>query len=248
MKLTHLGAISTGIVILASIALVVPALTYKSVSTQKVMLSFIINENADDSLPSWCSGLYEFISENDLKATIFVTGKTADEYPQCLSIFSNQTNVDLGSRTYSYVDLKTVNDYSQALLEVKQGKMAVDNAGSVDSKLFKAPYGSTDENIYSLLNRSGVTADFSYQHQYNWHNNEQFIKFDLESYVWDEKPANFPKYRSERNIPIEVILDNSIPISEIERFVLELKSETDVELVNASELVNNDLTDRSRQI
>lgn len=243
MKLTQLGAISTGIVVILSIALVVPAFTHKQKQTiQQVLLSFSVIEDRGD-LAEWCNGLSSVVAEYDAKAVIFFTGKVAETHPECISAFSDNTSIDIGSQTYSYIDLTTVG-YESALEEVRNGKLAVDRAGNLTSKVFRAPYGSTDENIYSLLNRSGIFADFSYKEQYNWYQKNQFVKFDMAGYAWSEELADFLASMPPTEVPIMINFDNSISIEEIDNFISVVSSDQDLKLVNASDLTGKDLTVR----
>ena len=78
-------------------------------------------------------------------------GKLAESYPKCVTLFSSNDGIDIGSSTYNYINLTSTQDYLLTLEEVKEGKRAVDSIGRLDSKLFKAPSGSTNQNIYSLL-------------------------------------------------------------------------------------------------
>ena len=74
--------------------------------------------------------------------------------------------MDIGSRTYNNVNLNQIPDYSFKLQEIIQGKLAIDRAGNLTSKAFQR-ISSYDQDIYSLLNRANITADFSYNDQYN---------------------------------------------------------------------------------
>lgn len=241
MKLVHLGAISTGVVIALGIAMVVPAFTRTPNYTPPllVMLSFSVSDydNSDD----WCNNLSSIFKKYGVKATVFVTGKVADQYPECVTAFSN--NIDIGSQTYSYVDLPSIPDYTAQLEEVRNGKQAVDYAGKLYSRVFKAPYGSTDQNTYSLLTRSDIVADFSYDEQYNKYYNGQFIKFDLDVYDGSKYSPNFFHTLPVTETPTLINLDNSIPIEKIDLFISQLKS-GNVRFVNASEVTGIDLTIR----
>lgn len=235
MKIVHVSAIATAIVIVLGIVLVIPPYLQPR-QPLVVLLSFNI-EN-DKNLPQWCSDLSSVLDKYDVKATIFVTGKVADRYSECVTAFSN--NVDVGSQTYNYVDLTSIEDYVTQLNEVKNGKIAVDNAGDIDSKLFKAPYGATDENIYSLLSRSDILADFSYKNQYNKYHDGKFIKFNLTAYDGTAHPADFF-----RGLPVDkpvlINFDNSVSIEKIDDFISKLQSRQ-ILFVDASELTGINLT------
>jgi peptidoglycan/xylan/chitin deacetylase (PgdA/CDA1 family) len=204
-----------------------------------VMLSFSVID--DSNVANWCSDLSNVLNKYSAKATVFFTGKTAERYPECVTVFSD--DVDIGSQTYNYVDLTEIPDYTVQLEEVRNGKRAVDNAGQLYSRLFKAPYDSTNENIYSLLSRSDIVADFSYNQQYNKYYNGQFIKFDLRSYDGSEHSADFFHTLPVTEVPVLINFNNSITIDKIDDFIFQLKS-NNIRFVNASEITGIDLTVR----
>ena len=236
MKIVQVGAISTGTVIILGIAMVIPAFLQP---TQQLLVLLSFNIQDDENTPQWCKELSSVLTKHNVKATVFVTGKVAEEYPECVLVFSNK--VDIGSQTYDYVDLTSINNYAEQLDEIKNGKAAVDKAGNLDSKLFKAPFGATDDNIYSLLGSSGILADFSYQNQYNKYYIDKFIKFDSTSYEGSQKSANYYQSLKPEQGPVFINFDNQIPIEKIDQFVSGLKS-PHIRFVSASELTGIDLT------
>ena len=173
-----------------------------------------------------------------------VSGQAAQASPECASF---PRGVDVGSRTFSYVDL-TATDYRIALDEVWTGKVAVDEVGGINSKLFKAPHGSTDENIYSLLSRSGILADFSYCGQYNKYENDRFVKYNLTSFSGDSEQEQFFSLISNQTLvaSVAVNFDSSVPLAQIEQFIARLQSLNDgrIHVVSASELTAMSLTIR----
>lgn len=205
-----------------------------------VMLSFSIVDNRNIS--EWCRGLSSVLESQQIKATVFVTGRVAERYPDCVASLVSIDGVDMGSQTYSYVDLADEEDYLRAQAEVKQGKLAVDRAGNVDSRLFRAPFGSTDQNIYSLLSNSNITADFSYKSQYNKYEDGQFVKYDLVTCECNNLSLNEVKKLLELGRPVAIEFDNRMSISEFDNFVAALKSDGKIQLVNASDLTGLQLT------
>lgn len=245
MKLVHLGAISTGTIILIGVVLVAPSFfraPYRSNPATPVLLVFDVRESGDPKEVSrWCKDLSAFFAEHQVRGAVFVSGEVAQAAPECASF---PQEVDVGSSTYSYSNLAAVGDYAAALDEVQRGKQAVDKAGNLDSKLFRAPYKSTDGDIYSLLERSGVVADFSYDDHYNKYENGLFIRYEAKGYSgpqvlakdWGENPS----------VPLIVSYDNSVPVDQIADAVLELKSGlgSGFKFVSASGLAGLDLTVR----
>jgi len=235
MKIVHVGAIITGIVITLGVLLVVPEFLRPS-PTQPILLSFSVTN--EQNLPNWCHDLSSVLSKYDVKAAVFVIGKVAERHPDCVNGFPS--GVDIGSESYDYVSLPSISDYSTQLQEVQGGKIAVDKAGNLDSKLFKAPFGATDANIYSLLSRSNILADFSYDEQYNKYYNGKFIKFDLVTYNGSKYYTGFFRHIP-ADKPVLVNFDNSTPVSQIDEFISEFKSKN-FRFVSATELTSMDLT------
>ena len=232
---------ATALVIMAGLAMISPAFFRLNniEPKQKVMLSFNVSESAD--IVQWCKDLSSLLNRHNLGASVFIVGKVAEQYPQVVSSFGDK--VDIGSQTYSDLNLTDISDYSVKLQEVKDGKMAVDNAGNLNTRVFRAPLGATDGDIYSLLSRSGILADFSYETQYNVYKDGQFVKYDALVYEARNYSTDFFSTLSQATKPIIIVFDNGYPISDVEAVILGLKK-ADVEFVSASELTGLTLTTR----
>jgi Polysaccharide deacetylase len=244
MKMIYAGTIVTGIVILIGLVIILPVyLQKRPISQSAILLSFsIIN---DSNVPKWCNDLSSILGKYKLKAAVFITGKVAERNPACVSSFSSK-DIDIGSQTYNYVNLTSISDYSVALEEVRNGKEALDKTGNLNSRLFKAPYGSTDQNIYSFLTRSGIVVDFSYAQQYNKYENGKFIKYELIAYDGASYSSDqFNNIISLNKLPVLINFDNSTPINQIDSFISNLKSiSNNIYFINASELTGMILTER----
>lgn len=244
MKIVHLGAISTSIILILGLVMILPPFLQPE-PRQKLLLSFSISDNED--LPNWCNELSSTLFENKIKAAVFLSGEVAKEYPQCVTSFSN--DIDIGSQAFHYSPITKISSYSLQLDEIQKGKNTIDEIGNLDSKLFKAPYGETDDNIYSLLSRSKILADFSYKDQYNKFHNEQFLWYKIKSYnssnYEDSIIPVISNIESRGNqIPVVINFDEKVPIGRINEILVELKSKN-FEFVNASDLVGYDLTIRN---
>jgi peptidoglycan/xylan/chitin deacetylase (PgdA/CDA1 family) len=244
MNIKHYGAISTGIVIALAAIMVLPPFLQPE-PKQQLLLSFSVSDN--ENAPIWCNELSSILNENKIKAAVFISGEIAQESPQCVTSFSD--DVDVGSQAFHYSSITAISDYPQQIDEIQKGKDAIDEIGNMDSKLFKAPYGETDDSIYSLLTRSDILADFSYDEQYNKFHDGQFIWFKIKSYdATNYEQSLIPvisNVESQGNkIPVVINLDNKIPISKINSILSDLKSEN-FEFVNASDLVGYQLTIRN---
>jgi len=237
LKLKHAAAISTTIVIFFGIAIIFPFFLRSHRPEQKVMLVFDIVDDVD--VKEWCYNLSSILENQTVRATVFIPGKVAENNPESVLCFSRK--IDVGSYTYNYSNLTSISDYSLQLEEVRKGKQAVDDAGNLYSRLFKAPLGSTDNNIYSLLSRCDILADFSYQNHYNLYLEDKFIRFEATAYNGSNHSADFFLSLPRTPDPIIIVFDDTYSTAYIEKFISEIKN-SEVDLVNASEIAGSNLT------
>ncbi len=236
MKLVYLGAISTSIVLIAGMAMVIPAFIFSTPhESEKIKLLVQIEIKEDKNLPIWCLDFLERLEKNPIKTTVFLTGKVAESHPECIIL---SDNVDIGSQSFQYENIPKILDYQQQLSQVQKGKRMIESSSGIDSKLFKAPYGATDQNIYSLLSRSGIVADFSSKEQYNLFIDGQFIKFDLQT---------VENVKELENIDATNLVTFSFSNSDSVDSIFSIIDETqkhNVEFVNPSDLYGEKLTIR----
>ena len=102
MKLHQVAILTTALVIITGLAMVIPLFLRPVESKVKpqVMLCFLVNEPSDYD---WCENLSSIINHQYIKASVFFTGKVADQYPELVSLFDDQ--VDIGSMTYSNTNI-----------------------------------------------------------------------------------------------------------------------------------------------
>lgn len=201
----------------------------------------VITIASNENMPRWCEDAAEILNEGRIDAVVFFSGKAAQENPECVTSFGE--HIDIGSSTYGYEKLTDIADYSVQLNEVTSGKKAVDEAGNLDSRSFKAPYDATDENIYSLLSRSEIVADFSYRDRYHKFHEGQFIWFEITVIDLSSLNGTIRNLELPENGPIQVNIDNTVPIEDVESAILELKGKR-ADFVNASDLAGLELTIR----
>jgi len=241
LKLIIAATLSTALIIAAGFFIISP-MFYRPTGVeakQKIMLSFTVLES--DQSAEWCRNLSSILKSHEISATVFIVGKVAEQHPECVSCFSSK--VDIGSQTYSNLNLTSIPDYDLQLEEIRRGKLAVDTAGNLYSRVFKAPNGNTDQNIYSLLSRNDILADFSYTHQYNVYLDNQFIKFDATVYNGATCSANSILATKKNSTPIIIHFDSEYPTELIDDFIATLKT-GQLDFVNASEITGLNLTVR----
>ena len=232
------GIIATVSVVALGVFIALPPF-FQPIPHTNALLAFSIV--SDDNMPAWCIEISELLRKNNIGASVFVSGKLAQEYSECLTTF-DQGTTDIGSSTYNYTDITRNADYLELLNEVRSGKEAVDGVAGIDSKSFKAPFGKTDDNIYSILNRSGIAADFSYNDHYNKYSHDQFIRFDVDVYdaTSNSDFKTFLDSRANNEKPIQVNMDNTISVSEVSIIINDLR-EKGVVIINGSTLTGIEL-------
>jgi peptidoglycan/xylan/chitin deacetylase (PgdA/CDA1 family) len=233
------GVVATAFVVILGVSIALPPFFQPAHGTNALLAFNIVSA---DNMPHWCIELSQLLEKNNVRATVFFPGRLAEDYPECLKSF-DMTVVDIGSSTYNYTDLSSQMDYTRLLEEVRKGKEAIDNVGGIDSKSFKAPYGRTDENIYSLLSSSGILADFSYQDRYHKYYQGQFIRFDANVYDTTTRSdfKSFLDTHANAEKPIQINIDNTISLSEISSIIDSLHDKR-VTFVNGSTLTGLELT------
>lgn len=242
MKLKHAAIVATVIVLVGGFALISPLFLHalKGKPQQGVMFAFIISDskNAVEESRS-ISGV---LGKRNLKASVFIPGEIAERHPEIISFFGDKA--DIGSQTYSNINLTTITDYSLKLQEVDRGKRAVDTAGSLNSMLFHAPSGATDQDIYSLLSRSGIFADFSYENQFNVYRNGQFEKYQAVTFMARNYSPNFFSTVSRISGPVIIYFQGDYPANDLETIISTLERQK-VKFLTASDLAGFPLTIRA---
>jgi hypothetical protein len=194
-------------------------------------------------MPDWCDDISQILNDDNIDAVVLFSGEVAEEYPDCVASFNH--NIDIGSSTFRNSRLTDVDDYYDQLKYVSEGKRAVDTAGRLDSKSFRAPYGVTDENIYSLLNKTGILADFSYSDRYHKVHDGQFIWFKIRVVELDvSNRENIANLRTNEDEALQVNIDNSVSSDDVKALLAELQGNR-VDFLSASELTGIQLTIRS---
>ena len=239
MKLIYAGAISTALVIFLGVTMVAPYFMRTTHIGQQRNVGIVLSVAGEANATAWCTDVASYLKGSGIKATVFFTGRVASAHPDAVSVFGE--GVDVGSMTYSGVPLTSFSDYTIQLEEVQKGKQAVDSSGGFTSKLFKAPMGLVNEDIYSLLYRSGIVVDFSYNDHYNKVYEGQFIRMELKVFSGlGSKPEDILSI-NELDEPIIVNFNNSVPSSFVFSYIEALRI-GGCRFLSASEISGLDLT------
>lgn len=216
--------IATALVIIIGLAMISPLFLKQDQAhlenKQIIILTFTVLKA--DNVEDWCQNLSSILISQNLPATIFIEGNVAEQNPKTATCFG--TNIEFGSLTYNNVNLTSIDDYSQKLWEVEQGKIAIDKVANVNSQIFKEPNGNIDDDIYSILNRSGIAADFSYTDHFNIYRNDRFEIIIAEVINANNSSIEYLLNRERTDSPIILQFENTQPTEQIQSFLSSLKT------------------------
>lgn len=204
-----------------------------------VLISFSIT--SDQNMPQWCQRIADLVEANQLKGAVYFSGSIAERYPDCVRAFYD--GVDIGSSTYSYTKLSAERDYLEQLEDVRKGKAVIDAILQNNSTSFKAPYGYTDDNIYSLLSRNNIVADFSLSGSYNKYTDDIFVLYELKTLDLSKSSAEEIESQVASKVAdhIQIVVDNSVPIEKVASLVRMIIEKHEATFVNASDLTGMNL-------
>lgn len=99
----------------------------------------------DDGPGKYTEELIDFLVENDAKATFFMLGQNAEEYPEIVEKME-ESGMELGNHTYSHQTLTTLSRKGIEN-EIDNANAAFEDAAGVPADTLRPPGGSVDENV-----------------------------------------------------------------------------------------------------
>ncbi|MEV4110817.1 polysaccharide deacetylase family protein [Nonomuraea sp. NPDC049695] len=110
--------------------------------------------------------LLKALRQAGAKATFFLVGKQVEKRPQVARQELAEGHA-IGNHTYSHASLPSLSD-EQILDEIKTTQSAIQQATGVRPKMFRPPYGETDERVLGLADEldlaqvlwTGTTLDW----------------------------------------------------------------------------------------
>ncbi|WIX75491.1 bifunctional polysaccharide deacetylase/glycosyltransferase family 2 protein [Amycolatopsis carbonis] len=113
--------------------------------------------------PTWTPAILAVLDRYHVKATFFVTGAHAAEYPGLVRDIAAHGH-DIGNHTATHVDLRTVGDL-RTQLELRFTDLAVAGAAGVSPALVRPPYSATpasvDDPAWRSIQRIGAAGKFA---------------------------------------------------------------------------------------
>ncbi|KZW00657.1 glycoside hydrolase/deacetylase [Exidia glandulosa HHB12029] len=110
----------------------------------------------DDGPSPWTPQLLQYLDEQSLKATFFVVGSRAIEYPDILRA-EYMKGHQIAVHTWSHAALTTLSN-KQLIAEFGWTKKAIRDILGVTPLYFRPPYGDIDDRVRAVARAMGLTA------------------------------------------------------------------------------------------
>ena len=132
---------------------------YKTKSNQQKLISYGSKEQTiialtfdDGPHPKYTTEILDLLNEYNIKATFFVLGKFAEQYPEIIKRQAKEGH-EIGNHTYSHINVKKVSK-EKIQEEFNKTQEIILSLAGVESKVFRPPYGIFDEKIISAINKA----------------------------------------------------------------------------------------------
>jgi polysaccharide deacetylase family protein (PEP-CTERM system associated) len=118
---------------------------------------FVLDKNQKkDLVLEGLTKVLGILEDNNVKATFFITGKVAEQYPDCVREIFSQGH-EIASHGYSHTMLDKLSS-KEALVEIKRSKDVLKKITGINPKGFRAPSWSINTSnleVYNLLQKKG---------------------------------------------------------------------------------------------
>lgn len=143
MAIILLGAYCTLNAVLPTSSFYGPVIYQGSQSDKVVALTFDDGPN-----PPYTLQLLDILAKYDVKATFFLIGQNAGNYPEVAKAIV-QRGHQIGSHTYTHSDLLKL-DETQIVTEMAKSAEVIENATGTRPKLLRPPHGFRDPMVLQL--------------------------------------------------------------------------------------------------
>lgn len=137
-----------------------PADPSESAAGQDIEIAFTFD---DGPHPVWTKKLLDGLKERGIKATFFVIGQSAEQYPGLVQRMIDEGN-QVGNHTYSHVQL-TACDEKSALEEIRKTQEVIYRASGFQPLYIRPPFGSWNEKLQEETSLEAVLWDVD---PYDW--------------------------------------------------------------------------------
>lgn len=103
--------------------------------------------------------ILDILTKHNVKATFFLTGQGTDAHPSVVRKMATQGH-DIGNHSYNHPDFTQITS-AQMQSQLSRTETAVKNATGRSTKpYFRAPFGSTNNQVLSTVGNAGYTYTF----------------------------------------------------------------------------------------
>ena len=174
----------------------------------------------DGPNPSTTNVMLDALEENYAKATFFVLGSNAKEYPETVKR-EYEAGMEVGTHTYSHTQLTTLSG-SALDKEVADSVEAIEKADGAKPSLMRPPYGSYNKEVLAAVKEHGLCC----------------VNWSLDTEDWKTKNADATYKMVMTAVDGDVVLLHDIHeynVDAVKRFVPDL-IEKGFQLVTVSEM------------
>ena len=178
-QITRAAAIAAGAVAAAAVAITVVMTSVGTRAAERLLPIYCV-ERGDKKIAltfdvAWENSntqkLIDILSENDAKATFFVTGDWCDRYPEDVKMFFDAGHdIQNHSNTHPHVEGMNVNDL---INDTRECSRKIKMITGVEPTLYRAPYGEFDDSLITTMDGMGLKV----------------IQWDVDSVDWKKPTA-----------------------------------------------------------
>ncbi len=148
----------------------IPDMAEKSLTVKSNVGKKAIALTFDDGPGDYTNELLDGLSKCNAKATFFVLGIHAEEYPAVVNRIVGDGHL-LGNHSYSHINMLSMN-YEKIKADIEKGSEVIESVTGFSPVFFRAPHGYTTALELKMLN-------------------QYFIKWSFDTYDWKHKDEDY---------------------------------------------------------
>ncbi|KAL1915544.1 uncharacterized protein VTP21DRAFT_6668 [Calcarisporiella thermophila] len=127
----------------------------------------------DDGPTEFSPRLYDFLKQQNIKATFFILGSRAANAPEMIKRIHADGH-EIASHTYSHRALTSLSN-EQIIAEMKWTEKAIEQAIGIKPTLMRPPYGDIDDRVRAIMTALGYKAVIWNKDSNDWRLQEKSI-------------------------------------------------------------------------
>ncbi|CAO3645843.1 unnamed protein product [Cunninghamella blakesleeana] len=120
----------------------------------------------DDGPTPVSAQLYDYLKQNNIKATFFVIGGNVIQYPDLLKRLHDEGH-EIGIHTWSH-QLLTSQTTEQIIAELKWTELAIKEVIGVSPRFMRPPYGDMDDRVRDIVKQLGFIPVIWNHDTFDW--------------------------------------------------------------------------------